>query len=204
MKKIIFSIAIIGFMVIASCTSTRIDSSWREPNKQIVINKLNKVLVVALLKNEASRRVAEDQMVAFLKGKGVVSYSYLDADFNKKNEREIREKIKEDGFDGAVTMSLVDVDKERNYTPGNISAFPEYYQTFSRYYSRNWSYYSNPGYYSTTKTYSVETNIYSIKEDKIIWSGLTKTTDPDRVDKMTKEIAKVVYKKMIKEGFINQ
>jgi hypothetical protein len=133
-----------------------------------------------------------------------VSYSYLDADFNKKNEREIREKIKEDGFDGAVTMSLVDVDKERNYTPGNISAFPEYYRTFSRYYSRNWSYYSNPGYYSTTKTYSVETNIYSIKEDKIIWFGLTKTTDPDGVDKMTKEIAKVVYKKMIKEGFINQ
>ncbi len=204
MKKIIFSITIIGFIVIASCTSTRIDSSWREPNKQIVINKLNKVLVVALLKNEVSRRVAEDQMVAFLKGKGVVSYSYLDTDFNKKNEREIREKIKEDGFDGAVTMSLVDVDKERNYTPGNISAFPEYYRTFSQYYYRNRSYYSNPGYYSITKTYSVETNIYSIKEDKIIWFGLTKTIDPAGVDKMTEEIAKVVYKKMIKEGFINK
>jgi hypothetical protein len=45
--------------------------------------------------------------------------------------------------------------------------------------------------------------VYSIKEDRIIWSGLTETTDPDGVKKMTEEVANAVYKKMIKEGFIS-
>jgi hypothetical protein len=134
-------------------------------------------------------------MAGYLTGKGVVSYNYLDANFNKKNEDALRAKIKKDGFDGAVTMRLVDVDKEKIYNPGNREFYPGFYRNFSGYYYRSWSYYSTPGYYSTTKTYTIETNVYSIKEDKIIWSALTETTNPDGVKKMTEEVAKLVFKK---------
>ncbi len=204
MKKFIFSFCMIVVVIVLSCNSTRITSSWREPNKEVAINNLNKVLVVALFKNETSRRKAEDEMAGYLKGKGVVSYAYLDKNISSKNEDDIRDKIKIDGFDGAVTMRLIDVDKEQVYVPGNISSYPQYYQRFSGYYSRNWGFYNTPGYYNTTKTYTVETNVFSIKEDRIIWTGITKTTDPAGVDKMTQEIVKVVYKNMIKEGFINK
>ena len=200
MKNIM--LAVLSLIFLNSRTSTSIVSSWREPNKELKINELNKVLVVALFKNETSSHNAEDDMVGYLNGKGVVSYSYLNSNFNKQNEEAIRSLIKKDGFDGAITMRLIDVDKETNYSRGAISAYPAYYQTFSGYYYRNWNYYTEPGYYSTTKTYTVETNIYSIKEDKIIWTGLTESTNPKGVDKMTQEIAKVVYKKMVKEGFI--
>jgi hypothetical protein len=204
MKKIILPALIIITALITSCSSTRITSSWREPDKTVVVEKLNKVLVVALFKDETSRHRAEDQMAGYLGGKGIVSYNYLDADFNKANEALLREKIKTDGFDAAVTMRLVDVDKEKIYTPGNISFYPSYYRNFSGYYYRSWSNYSTPGYYTTTKTYTIETNVYSIKEDKIIWSGLTETTNPDGVKKMTEEVAHVVYMKMVKEGFISK
>ena len=204
MKKIILPALLVGAIIAASCTSTRITSSWREPDKQVALNKLNKVLVVALFKDETSRHKAEDQMAGYLKGKGIVSYNYLKESFDKKNEDALREKIKKDGFDGAVTMRLVDVDKEENYTRGNISSYPAYYRNFSGYYYRSWSYYSTPGYYTTTKTYTIETNVYSIKEDKIIWSGLTETTNPDGVKKLTEEVAQVVYKKMVEEGFISK
>ena len=46
--------------------------------------------------------------------------------------------------------------------------------------------------------------MYSIKEDKIIWTGLTETTNLDGVDKMMNEITKVVYKQMLKEAFVNK
>jgi hypothetical protein len=203
MKKITASILIVVVTIIASCTSTHIVSSWKESNKQVNIEKINKVLVVALFKDETNRHRAEDEMVGYLNGKGVASYNYLDADFNNKDENAIRDKIRGDGFDGAVTMRLVDVDKEKIYTPGNISTYPVYFRTFGGYYRRSWSYYSTPGYYSTTKTYTVETNVYSIKEDKIVWTSLTETTDPDGVQKLTEEVTKVVYKKMIQEGFIS-
>ena len=160
-------------------------------------------MVVALFQNETSRRKAEDQMVSYFYGKGVASYNYLDENISTKNENAIREKIKNDGFDGAVTMRLLDVDKEDVYSRGNISMYPSYYRNFSGYYFRNWGYFSDPGYYSTTKTYTVETNVFSIKEDKIIWSGITKTTDPSGVTKMTDEIGKAVFNEMVKEGFIS-
>lgn len=202
MKNIILSAFIISLLV--ACSTTHITSSWREPDKQISIDQLNKVLVVALFKNETSRHKSEDEMKSYLKGKGVVSYDYLDANFNKLNEEGIRDKIRADGFDGAITMRLLDVEKDSGYTPGVINSYPFFYRSFSGYYYRNWPLYSNPGYYFSTKTYTVETNVYSIKEDKIIWTALTETTNPNGVDKMMDEIASVVYKRMIKEGFVSK
>lgn len=191
MKKNFTAICFAVLLLGNSCTpSTKIISSWKEPDKAVITGKLNKVLVVALFKSETSRHIAEDKMAAYLKNKGVVSYNYLDAAISVKNENAIRDKIKMDGFDGAVTMRLVDVDKEQKYTPGNIPSYPSYYRNFSGYYYRNWSYFNTPGYYTTTKTYTVETNVFSIKEDKIIWSGITKSVDPEGVDRMTTEIVK--------------
>lgn len=204
MKKSIFLLACLCGICLMSCTTTRITSSWREPDKTVVIDKLNKVLVVAMLKNETSRHKAEDQMVKYLQGKGVVSYNYLNQSINEKDEKQIIEKIKADHFDGAVIMRLVDVDKEVNYVPGVISSYPIYYRSFGGYYRRSWMYYSSPNRYFTTRTYTIEVNIYSIKEDRIIWAGLTKTTNPEGVDKMVAEIAKVVYDKMLEEGFISK
>ncbi len=203
MKNLILATYIFGILCISACSSTKITSSWREPNKEVSLKKLNKVLVVALFQDETSRRKAEDQMVGYFYGKGVASYNYLDKNISEKNEDAIREKIKKDGFDGAVTMRLLDVDKEEKYSRGNISMYPTYYNTFSSYYFRNWGYYSNPGYYLTTKIYTVETNVFSIKEDKIIWTGITKTTDPSGVAKMTEEIGKAVFNEMVKEGFVS-
>lgn len=200
MKNITFLL----FVILASCTSTRIESSWKEPDKEVSISQLNKVLVVALFNNETNSHGAEDQMAAYLEGKGVVSYNYLGKGIDKKNEDAIRDKIKADGFDGAVTMRLVDVDREKMYVPANSYPFSPYNRTFSGFYYRNWPNYLDGGYYANTKTYTVETNVYSLKEDKIIWTGVTKTTNPAGVNKMTQEIAKVLYKKMLKEGFISK
>ena len=202
MKKLNSLILISFSSIIMSCTSTKITSTWRNQDNKIVIEKLNKVLVVAMFKDETSNRKAEDQMVSYLQGKGIPSYNYLNANFNKKNVEVIQDKIKKDGFDAAVTMRLIDVDKEKIYTPAQTSFYPDYYRNFSGYYYNRFNYNTNPGYYSTTKTYTVETNVYSIKSDKIIWSGLTESTNPSGAKKMTEEVAKAVYKQMVKEGFI--
>lgn len=201
MTKALYLLSLIAILFAISCSSTKITSSWNEPEKTVVLSDLNKVLVVALSKNETDSRKAEDQMAANLKGKGVVSYNYFKSKFDKSNEEAVQKKIKADGFDGAITMRLVDMEQEQIYTPGNSAGYPNHYRRFSGYYHRSYNYYSSPGYYTTTKTYTVEINVYSIIDDKIIWTGLTETTDPKGVKKMTEEIVEVVYKKMKKEGF---
>jgi hypothetical protein len=203
MKNLFFFPYLFGILTISSCSSTKIISTRREPHKEISLQKLKKILVVALFQDETSRRKVEDQVVGYFYGKGVASYDYLDKSISKKNEDAIREKIKNDGFDGALTIRLLDVDKENVYFRGDLSMYPPYYNNFSSYYFRNWSYYANPGYYLNTKIYTVETNVFSIKEDKIIWTGITKTTDPSGVVKMTDEIGKAVFNEMVKQGFIS-
>jgi hypothetical protein len=200
------TIILLFTIILSSCKSTKIASSWTQPEKEVKISKLSKVLVVALFNNETSRRKAEDQMVQYLNGKGVVSYNYLDEHFNlEKNQEAIRDIIKGDNFDGAITMRLIDVDQDRVYVPSNnINNYPNYYSNFSNYYYRNYPYYYQRGYYATTKTYTVETVVFSILQDKIIWSGLTKTTNPDGLTKMTDEISKVIFKKMVKQGFVSK
>lgn len=204
MKKSYYFLFALLIVLTTSCSSTQITSSWRDPDKQIHAGDWKKVLVVALLRNETNRRRAEDEMVKYLHGKGVTSYQYLGEDFNPKNEEALRNKIKDDGFDAAITMRLIDVEKEKVFTPEQHYMYPMYYHNYSHYYYRSWGYYTTPGYYTITKKFLIETVIYSISDDKIIWSGITETYDPAGVEKLTNEIARVIHKKMLEEGFVEE
>src|SRR5258707_13201138 len=111
MKQIVYVVIIV--VLLAGCgTTAHIEKSWRDPEVTVDMSKLNKVLVVALLKNETNRHATEDQLVSMLKGKGVASYNYLTKDIREEKEDAIKQKVKDEGFDGAVIMRLADVDKD--------------------------------------------------------------------------------------------
>ena len=202
MKNLLFPCCIIIVIMGISCSSTKITSSWRDPDKHVHMKELNKVLIIALIENETNRYKAEHQIVKYLKGKGVVSHDYLDANFNEKSKEEIMKKIRDDGFDGIVLMYLLDIDKEKVCIPDEINFNENGSANFGAYYLRNHKRYTIQGSYITTKTYILETVIFSLKDNKIIWSGITETFEPSGVKKMTDEISKVIYKQMIAEGFI--
>ncbi len=204
MKKSIFISFVVIILIFTSCTSTKIVSSWRQPDKHIHIDELNKVLVIALIENETNRYKAEHQIVKYLDGKGFVSHEYLDDKFNRKNETEVMDKIRTDGFDGVVLMRLIDVDKEQIFIPAETNYYPTDFQNFGGYYKVHQYRYQTSGYYKTTKTYILETIIFSLKENKIIWSGITETFEPEGIKKMTNEISKVIYKHMLEEKFIRK
>ena len=201
MKNLVLYFILITAIFI-SCNSTKITNSWRAPDKQLHTGEWNKILVVALLKNETHRRKVEEELLNYLNGKGIVSYKYLNDDINKIGLEKLQNKIKSDGFDGAITMRLIDIDKEKVFIPEQQNLYPIYYQNFSGYLYRGWASYNKPGYYSLNKTFIVETVVYSIKEDKIIWSGITESFNPDGVVNMTGDISKLIYKKMLAEGFV--
>ena len=202
MKKSIFYSSIFLTMLFTSCTSTKIVSSWRQTDKHVHMDELNKVLVIAFIENETNRYKAEHQIVKYLDGKGFVSHQYLDDNLNRKNEFEIIQKIKEDGYDGIVLMRLIDVDKEKVYVPSETYFYPNEYQNFGGFYKVHQYRYKTSGYYFTTKTYILETVVFSLKDNKIIWTGITETFQPEGIKKMTNQISKAVYKQMIQEKFI--
>jgi hypothetical protein len=49
---------------------------------------------------------------------------------------------------------------------------------------------------------SVETNIYTLNPDKLIWSGITETMNPNSAQTTIKEIADAISYKMKSEKFL--
>jgi hypothetical protein len=201
MKNLILSALVVATLV--SCgPSTKIEKSWMEPGASVTASAPNKTLVIAMVKDETSRRVIEDHLVKRIGGTSVSSYTLVSTDMLKEASDEALKKIVTDGkFTHILLMRLADVEKETSYVPGTTTSF---YGGYGRYYGYGAGMYSSPGYYTTDKNYFVETTVYSINPDKLIWTGTTKTVNPSKLEKTVNDIADVVAEKMKKDGFLKK
>ncbi len=203
MKQILIGVlaALICTPLLAQKNKTTIVKSWRDPETQVKMGQFNKILVVAFVKNPANRKIAEDDIIKLLKSKGIASYQLLGEGPSTLTEEELVEKIKTEEFDGAVVMRLINPEKEMDYVPGT-GTYPAYYNSFYPYYGGSAKNFHDADYMSKHNLYAVETNIYSLKESKLIWSGITTSTDPKDVDKMIASIGKLITGEMKKQGFL--
>jgi len=200
MKRIILAILVIATLV--SCgPSTKIEKTWMEPGATVTKSSpSNKPFVIAVVKDETSRRVIEDQLAKRLGGTAVASYTLLSTDMLRAADEGALKKILTDGqFTHVLMMRLADVEKETSYVPGTTTG---YYGGYGRYYGYGAGMYSTPGYYTTDKNYFIETTVYTINPDKLVWTGTTKTVNPSKLEKTVNEIADVVSDKMKKDGFL--
>jgi hypothetical protein len=205
MKKIapLFALA----LLLSCSTNTSIVNSWRDPETTISQNKFEKVLVVALVKDETTRRITENRIAS---GNKIfkVSYPYLnDKNLNLTKEQKLQ-ILKNENFDGVVTMRLVSTEKETQYVPGTNTSL--YYGGFGGalgygYGFGNWyglysSNFYSIGYYKESTSYLVETNIFSLYQNKLIWTGTTKSNYVTDLGETVSEIMRTVVKEMQKDG----
>lgn len=185
---------------LAACgPNTKIIHSWRDPNTVVNSSKLQKFVVAALLRNEATRREVEDKMAALNPGKAVPSYKIFGSTPLTGTDESYMQRLKNESYDAVVIMRLSKVDRDERYVPGN---YPTYYGTWQGYYGYAWGGYYDPGYYTTDKTFYVEVNVYSLPKDKLIWSGVTSTINPATGENLFDGVISAVEKKMVDEGFL--
>jgi len=190
-KKISYLIFLATTFIFFSCSpGTKIEKTWTDPSfTPASVKAFEKVLVMGLLKDESTRRIAEDKMVSQFKNvKAVQSYSYLQPSDTVRGM--VEEKLKKDSFDGIVVMRLADVNKSTSYVPGT---------GYGGWYGYR---YASPGYYQEDKTFYVETNIYSLEQNKLLWSGTTSSLNPSNLDKTLDDIITALKGQMQKQGLI--
>lgn len=208
MKK--YLILFIAVLALSGCGSnTSIVNSWRDPNITVAQEHFKKVLVVALVKDEASRRTAENRIAAsnpIFK----TSYQYLNETTKQLTQEQKLKILQDENFDGVITLRLVSKEKETNYVPGTYTGM--YYGGFDGMYAGmygygfgNWygmysPYFYDLGYYQETTSYMVETNIFSLKENKLIWTGTTKSEYVNDLGSTVDAIMEAVIKEMRKDG----
>jgi hypothetical protein len=182
MKK--FFTIVLAFIFLAACgPTTQVVKSWRDPGATVTRAADNKILVIAMVKDETSRRVVEDQLVRRMSGKAVASYNVLNTEAMKAGgETGLEEMLTEGQFTHVLMVRLADVEEETRYVPGTTTG---YYGGYGRYYWYGAGMYTTPGYY-----------------DKLVWAGTTETVNPNDLDKTINEIADAVSTKMREDGFL--
>lgn len=182
---------IAAMLILASCASTRVTSDWVDESYR---QKPDKVVVMALIDENANRRLIEDEFVAELKKSGVEALaSYAVLPEAKPGDKEaVAAKVKELGANALLITRLVDRKTERDYVPGTPYIPPAGYYDWHSYYGRFYppGFYPGPyaGYYSggypggyspgyvTERVYGIaEANLYDVTTGKLVWSAVTRT-----------------------------
>jgi hypothetical protein len=179
-------------LMLACSPTTKLEKSWADPSlASIAAQPFTKILVIAPMKDESSKRIAEDKIVSLLKPEvGIPSYSYLKSTDN--DQKQIETKLKNDGFDGVILMRLVNVDKTVTYSGGT---------TYGGWFGYR---YATPGYVSNDKTYYVETNFYSVKAEKLLWTGTTSSMNPTKVEDTIDQIIAANKAELLKRGLLKK
>lgn len=197
-KTIGVSIAL-GLLLLAGCNTTSVENAWVAPDVSQI--RFNKIMVVATSPDGALRRTAEEAMKAQVQRvECVTSYSLLGAESDLKDIAKVAATLKTAGVDGVVVVRPVCDRNEITYVPGQPMPLP--YRTFRGYYARSYglnAFFYEPGYFDTTRVVKLETNIYEVAGERLIWSGVTTSTNPGNTNQLVQDTAKAIRAELIKQ-----
>ena len=189
-------VLVVALLASAGCTTDRLVHSWTEPSLKKL--QFDRVVAVAMTADGPLRRLAESEMVRIIGPKAVASSQML-TEQELGDVDKVRAKLASEGFDGAITMRLVDskVQLRTARDPVPIA----YYQVWS-YYGTYWIADKGPDYMTAEQTLQVEVNIYSLKDGKLLWTGISETERPRLVETLVKDVAELVSRRLKSERLI--
>jgi len=179
-------------LALTACASTRIVDSWKAPGAGPL--HFNKVLALAVVQNDSIRRTAEDELQADLVNvKAVQSYKVLGA-ANPGDLEAVKAILHQNGFDGVVALSVGSAREELSWAPAGQPGGA----SFSGFY--NYSYGSS--YMLSDTVVRVEVSVFSLTEDKLLWSGVSESFNPNDTANLVYAIAKAAGAEMRRQGLI--
>jgi hypothetical protein len=181
-------------------------STWKAPDAAGVSFTGKKVAALIMSDDLNLRMSGEEALVRELAAvglpAGVASYRIV-----PKEELRDPDKAKgwyeRAGVEGVVAMRLVRSDKQTVWTPSMWVTSS--YSTLWGYYGYGWTSVSEVG--GTTRvdtTVVIENLIFSVPLNKLLWAGVTETTNPKNAAAAIKDIVTASVKEMTKEGLIRR
>jgi len=180
--------------LVASCASTEMTSTWTDPAAKGAA--LSKVAVVCMTKDAGLRRIAEDTTAGNLAGaKAIPSYQIL-GDMDLKDLDAVKSKLQAAGINAVLVMRVTGVSEQVTDVGGPYGSFDGY-----------WGYaagavYGGPMGVQTEPIVHMVSNLYSLQQNKLIWSGVSKTFDPSSSQAFITDVSKAVAKSLEKERLV--
>lgn len=216
-------VAAAALFALTACETTTLQTSWKAPEVGSI--KFSKILIIGLAPVESLRRPLEDGIKSNITAVAAVSsYELLPDVKDQVDPKKVEEVIKANGIDGIITMSMTALEDEVTYHAGGY--VPTYYQTFPSYYSPGYAlspYYRGfggpygaaygygagytqyeyvPPSVTTDVIMNIETNIYDARTQKLVWTGITTTKNPDDRHNTINEVATVIKNRLREQKLI--
>lgn len=180
MKKLL---ALPLLILLAACQPSKITQTWTA--KDAGPKKYKKILVLGVLSDNDNELLVkmEDHLAGDLKDLGYNAVAankvFPAGTFVKGDSARAKSAIEGKGFDGILTVVLLDKKKEEVYVPGKVAEYNYYmrYGRFDRYLTEVSERVYTPGYYTEETKYIWENNFYDLGSRQMIYSARSRTFD---------------------------
>jgi hypothetical protein len=181
-------------------------STWKSPDAQPGTFQGKPVVAVFMSSDDALRQGIEGRLAYELTqrgAKGVAAWSLIPSS-EIRDEEKAKARIMQSGAAGVVVLRLVDRAQEASATNPTYWAAPTYGNVWSGYWSYGWGGLYDPGHVRVDNVLYVETLVYSLEQNKLVWAGLSKTTNPKSANDLVKELVGKVAGEVKKAGLVKK
>jgi hypothetical protein len=187
-------------LCLTACGSTTFTSTWKAPGAQQVDPVGKSIAALVISADKKQRRDAEVYLtheITIRGARAVAAYTLIGLDLPTVDYA--RERFKEAGVEGVVVMRVVGHDQTVIVDPGGFSGSA--YTSFGSYYSSyGMSVSYSTGSVQTDTVVHIETLIYSLNQDKLLWAGTSRTSNPAGLQSLITEVADAVASEVVSQG----
>jgi hypothetical protein len=190
--------------LLLSCATTSFVTTWKAPDAQPVDARGAKVIAVVMAKSAVMRRAGEDQLAYEISARGaqgVAMYRLLPEAEGSDEEGRARVAIERENAKLLVVMRPVQVKNEVVVDP---YGGPMYGGYWGGYHGYGWGRSYGSVDVRVDTTVSIETLVYSLPQNKLLWGGRSKTTNPESIRQLVAEVAAAAAKELEHAGLIKR
>ncbi|HTL34185.1 MAG TPA: hypothetical protein VL326_13740 [Kofleriaceae bacterium] len=179
---------LVSFLLACASTrsSTTIEQSWRAPHAE---QRPRNVVTLYSSRDGSVRRTLEDKMAYKLRRGGIAatpSYAVVETDL--RDPRQMRDELLAHGYDGVVAIRPVGESPEavtamtvdHGGDPPPVAATTDF------------------GFVGVIARLEVE--VYSLPEDRLVYTAMSKTIDPDGISTVIDEVTTLVAREIDRQG----
>jgi len=224
------SALIVVLFLISGCSSTVIDSSWKNPDFS---GQVKRVYIIGISKQDLTRKIFEDDFHSQLEKYGVVGIrSYPDLPIDKNfTKEEIEKNVSSNGVDAVMLSRVIGERKEAVTAPGiqggtshpvpnsrysnNQGYYPDpysesdgsdssdpYSENYGSYFDRSWKNVYQPGTVAQYQILTIEANLYDASTAELIWSAQLETVVQGNLQSLIDGFVEKVTKDLNEKGLI--
>lgn len=200
LRLCVIAMAAVAFNAVISAQTAKLRTTWAAPG--VTLDFAGKKVVAIALSNDMNVKMSAEEALAreiTTRGPvGVAAYRAIPKEELADKDR-AQQWFARTGVAGAVLLRVVNVDTTKEYSSVMFGA--AYYQTFSGFYEYGTATIVPIGQGRDKTTYAIETLLYDVANGgKLLWAGMSETTDPKNIQTFINGLAKTVGADLEKKG----